>query len=49
MKTVELRRHTDNDGDQLSDEGVRQAREVAGRLTPPYDPYVSTDSPRQSS
>lgn len=46
MKTVELRRHTDNDGDRLSDDGVRQAREVAARLTPPYDLYVSTGAGR---
>ena len=46
MKTVELRRHTDNDGDRLSEEGVHQAREVAGRLTPPYDLYVSTGAGR---
>ncbi len=46
MKTVEMRRHTDNDGDRLSDEGVRQAREVAERLTPPYDLYVSTGAGR---
>ena len=46
MKTVELRRHTDNDGDRLSDAGVRQAREVAGRLAPPYDLYVSTGAGR---
>jgi len=46
MKTVELRRHTDNDGDELSAEGVRQAREIAARLTPPYDLYVSTGAGR---
>ena len=46
MKAIELRRHTDNDGDRLSEEGVRQAREVAGRLTPPYDLYVSTGAGR---
>jgi len=46
MKTVELRRHTNNDSDQLSDEGVRQAREVATRLSPPYNLYVSTGAGR---
>jgi broad specificity phosphatase PhoE len=46
MKTVELRRHTDNDDDQLSDDGVRQAREIAGRLSPPYNLYVSTGAGR---
>jgi broad specificity phosphatase PhoE len=46
MKTVELRRHTDNDGDQLSDEGVRKARDIGARLSPPYDLYVSTGAGR---
>jgi phosphohistidine phosphatase SixA len=46
MKTVELRRHTDNDGDQLSAEGVAQAREIGARLSPPYDAYISTGARR---
>jgi phosphohistidine phosphatase SixA len=46
MKTVELRRHTDNDGDQLSADGVRKAREIGTRLSPPYDLYVSTGAGR---
>jgi broad specificity phosphatase PhoE len=46
MRSVELRRHTDNDGDQLSDEGVEQAREIGSRLSPPYDLYVSTGAGR---
>jgi len=46
MKIIELRRHTDHDDDQLSDEGVRQAREVADRLSPPYDLYLSTGAGR---
>lgn len=46
MKTVELRRHTDNDDDQLSEVGVRQAREVAERLSPPYDLFVSSGAAR---
>jgi broad specificity phosphatase PhoE len=46
MKTVELRRHTDNEGDKLSDDGVRQAREIGARLSPPYDLYVSTGAGR---
>jgi broad specificity phosphatase PhoE len=46
MKTVELRRHTDNDGDKLSDHGVRDAREIGARLSPPYDLYVSTGAGR---
>ncbi|CAN5506884.1 hypothetical protein BH18ACT8_BH18ACT8_14350 [soil metagenome] len=46
MKTIELRRHTDNDDDELSDEGVRHAREIADHLSPPYDLYVSTGAGR---
>jgi broad specificity phosphatase PhoE len=46
MKTVELRRHTDNDGDRLSDDGVGHAREIAARLSLPYDLYVSTGAGR---
>jgi broad specificity phosphatase PhoE len=46
MKTVELRRHTDNDGDKLSDEGIRKAREIGTRLSPPYDLYISTGAVR---
>jgi broad specificity phosphatase PhoE len=46
MKTVELRRHTDNDGDKLSDDGVRDAREIGARLSPPYDLYVSSGADR---
>jgi broad specificity phosphatase PhoE len=46
MKTVELRRHTDNDGDQLTDEGVAAAREVGAWLTPPYDLWVSSGAER---
>ncbi len=46
IRTVELRRHTDNDGDQLSDEGVHQAREAATRLSPPYHLCVSSGAVR---
>jgi phosphohistidine phosphatase SixA len=46
MKTVELRRHTDNDGDKLSDEGVRKAREIGTRLSAPYELYISTGAVR---
>jgi hypothetical protein len=35
---VELRRHTDSDGDALSEEGVRAALEIGRRLTGPYVP-----------
>ncbi|CAN5858543.1 hypothetical protein BH20ACT6_BH20ACT6_21390 [soil metagenome] len=46
MKTVEVRRHTDNDGDRLSEEGVRQARQIGAELSPPYDLFVSTGAQR---
>lgn len=47
MRTVDLFRHTDNDGDELTPEGV-QAAERVGRelLTPPYDAYVSSGAAR---
>lgn len=46
MKTVELRRHTDNDGDRLTDEGRADASALAKGLTPPYDLFVSTGAHR---
>lgn len=46
MKSVELRRHTDNDRDRLTQDGVRQARQIASRLSPPYALYVSTGAQR---
>jgi hypothetical protein len=47
MRYVELRRHTDNDGDQLSAQGVADA-EAIGRagLHPPYVAFVSTGAAR---
>lgn len=37
MRFIEVRRHTDNDGDALTPEGVRAAEEIgAERLHPPY-------------
>ena len=46
MKTVELRRHTDNDGDQLTTEGVAAAEEIGLQLRPPYDVFVSSGAGR---
>lgn len=46
MKSVELRRHTDNDRDRLTDDGVLQARAIVKRLSPPYDLLVSTGAQR---
>lgn len=46
MKIIELRRHTDNDGDRLSAEGVSAAEKIGRRLSPPYDSFVSTGALR---
>jgi broad specificity phosphatase PhoE len=43
---VELRRHTDNDGDALSEEGVRAALEIAQQLAGGYELLVSTGAQR---
>lgn len=45
-KTVELRRHTDNDGDLLTPEGVRAALEVGQGLEGDYRVAVSTGAQR---
>ncbi|HEV8054969.1 MAG TPA: hypothetical protein VGP51_00605 [Nocardioidaceae bacterium] len=47
MRYVELRRHTDNDGDALTSEGIAAA-EAVGRdgLQPPYAAFVSTGAAR---
>jgi broad specificity phosphatase PhoE len=43
---VELRRHTDNDGDALTQEGVRAALEIGQRLAGGYALLVSTGAQR---
>jgi broad specificity phosphatase PhoE len=43
---VELRRHTDNDGDVLTQEGVRAALEIGQRLAGGYALLVSTGAQR---
>src|SRR5919204_6000680 len=43
---VELRRHTDNDGDALTDEGVRAALDVGRELDGGYDLLVSSGAQR---
>jgi hypothetical protein len=50
MRYVELRRHTDNDGDKLSEQGVSDA-EAIGRtgLHPPYAAFVSTGAERATA
>jgi len=47
MRYVELRRHTDNEGDRLTPQGVTDS-EVIGRdgLHPPYAAFVSTGAAR---
>jgi broad specificity phosphatase PhoE len=47
MRYVELRRHTDNDGDKLTEQGIADA-EAIGRtgLHPPYTAFVSTGAER---
>jgi phosphohistidine phosphatase SixA len=47
MRYVELRRHTDNDGDRLTSQGVSDAERI-GRdgLHPPYAALVSTGAQR---
>lgn len=45
-KYVELRRHTDADGDVLTPEGVQAALEIGGRLAGGYDLLVSTGAQR---
>lgn len=43
---VELRRHTDADGDVLTPDGVRAATEIGARLHGGYDLLVSTGAQR---
>ena len=47
MRYVELRRHTDNEGDKLSEKGVADAEAIGQtRLRPPYAVFVSTGAER---
>jgi broad specificity phosphatase PhoE len=47
MRFVELLRHTDNDGDNLTAEGIRSAEAIGReRLRPPYTLIVSTGASR---
>jgi broad specificity phosphatase PhoE len=47
MRYLELYRHTDNDGDELTPEGVAAAEELGRRqLSPPYAVFVSTGAHR---
>jgi broad specificity phosphatase PhoE len=46
VKYLELRRHTDADGDILTEEGVRAAMAIGARLEGGYDLLVSTGAQR---
>jgi phosphohistidine phosphatase SixA len=47
MRYIELRRHTDSDGDHLTPKGVADAEVIAReRLHPPYAAFVSTGATR---
>jgi broad specificity phosphatase PhoE len=47
MRYVELRRHTDNDGDKLSEQGVADAEAICRTgLNPPYAAFISTGAER---
>jgi broad specificity phosphatase PhoE len=45
-KAVELRRHTDNDGDALTPDGVRAALDISTRLHGGYEMLVSSGMQR---
>jgi broad specificity phosphatase PhoE len=45
-RTVELRRHTDNDGDLLSEEGVAAAMEIGRTIAGDFDLVVSSGAQR---
>ena len=47
MRYIELRRHTDNEGDELTAEGVADAEEIGRRgLRPPYAEFISSGAVR---
>src|SRR5918993_5125231 len=46
MKEIELRRHTDADGDVLTVEGVEAALEIGARLRGGYSVGISTGAQR---
>ncbi|MGI8578185.1 MAG: hypothetical protein ACR2KG_09785 [Nocardioidaceae bacterium] len=47
MRYVELYRHTDNDDDQLSPDGIAATEAIGrGKLTPPYAAFVSSGAAR---
>lgn len=47
MRHVELRRHTDNDGDELTAQGVADAQAICREgLQPPYAAFISSGAAR---
>jgi broad specificity phosphatase PhoE len=46
VRHVELRRHTDSDGDALTDDGVRAALDIGRELAGRYDLLVSSGAQR---
>jgi hypothetical protein len=47
MRYVEVWRHTDNDGDALTSDGIKAAEAIGrDRLSPPYAAFVSTGAGR---
>ena len=47
MRYMELRRHTDNEGDRLTSQGAKDAEMIGrDRLRPPYAAFVSTGAAR---
>jgi hypothetical protein len=49
VRYIELRRHTDSDGDALTPDGVAAAEAIGrDRLHPPYAAFVSTGAARAS-
>jgi phosphohistidine phosphatase SixA len=46
VRRLELRRHTDNDGDMLTDDGIRAAEAIGARLRSPYALFASTGAAR---
>ena len=47
MRYVELRRHTDNDGDELTAQGVADAEAIGHEgLQPPYAAFISSGAAR---
>jgi phosphohistidine phosphatase SixA len=49
MRYVELRRHTDNDADRLSPQGIADAEAIGrGGLNPPYSAFVSSGAARST-